>query len=388
MNSKTIIVVGFRVDKKTNYVTGQAVMIDLFIDLMRENGYKVIPVPLNYKLGANTTVGSTSVLRILDYVRIFSIITWTLITHPNSILYFSPVANKTGFLRDALMTRIACLTGSKVYMQQFGCRFAEFYESVSDRLKSLIRNTYAKATLITTEGEAALKQLEFLGLNDRIEILNNGLPERNIKTEFVPKTYNADQPFCLFYLNNMIESKGYLHVLEAVNDLVNKRGKNVIAIFAGKFMSVIDDEKFHSPGEAKTYFDNKVKEYYLDNRVSYFPSLFGDDKAAAWSKSNMFLLPSYYVFEGQPTAVLEALAYGSVPIVTKHGLIPEMVNEDCGVFVEKKDSKGIADAVEKLMDNPEEYTCLSRGAIDRYLTNYTVDVYSDKLKTLFNKYFA
>lgn len=44
-----------------------------------------------------------------------------------------------------------------------------------------------------------------------------------------------------FFMNNMIESKRYVDVLKALDILINEMHLNVECIFAGRFMSVIDD---------------------------------------------------------------------------------------------------------------------------------------------------
>jgi len=376
---KTIIAVGFRIDTKNNYYTGQAAMIDLFIDIAQNNKFQVIPVALNYKIGSDTKVGTTSILRIIDYFRIFSIIFYRLVTHPGSILYFSPVSNKIGFYRDAAVVYFAKLVGCKVFMQQFGCRFESFYETLSPLMQKIVRRTYMKATIITTEGMLAKDQLSILNLDNKILIVNNGLPEKSIIEIKEGKEIDLEKPFILLYLNNMIESKGYLDVLKATDILVNKYHKNIKTIFAGKFMSVIDDKIFKSTEEAKKYFFEFIKIHNLLNNIEYYPGLFGVEKAKIFIACNVFLLPTYYVFEGQPTVILEALAYGALPIVTRHSLIPEMINEDCGKFVDKQSPDSIVRGVLDLLNDHQEYHRLSSNCIIRFQENYTIKSYSEKI---------
>jgi len=383
---KKIIVVGYRVDKKRGYVTGQAVMIDLFISIMKCNKYPIKAVALNYILGGNTKIGKTSFLRLLDYLIIFTRIVLTISFNPKSVLYFSPVSNKFGAIRDYIMVKIAKLFGYKIIMQQFGCRFQDFYNSLSPRLQKMVQNCYSQATIITVEGEKAKEQFDNMPFKDKLVILQNGLPETNLEINGVPKHITQNQPVKLFYLSNMIESKGYMDVLEAINILVNQYHKNIIATFAGKFLSVIDDEKFKSPEEAYQAFMSQIDKYGLKERVKYFPGLFGKEKAEEWNGSHFFLLPTYYVFEGQPTAILEALAYGSVPIVTRHGLIPEMLDENCGLFVEKKNPQQIAEKIKNVIENPAMYTSLSKEAHLNYQQNYTLAAYEKKLINIIKQY--
>lgn len=99
-------------------------------------------------------------------------------------------------------------------------------------------------------------------------------------------------------------------------------------------------------------------------------------------KANVFLLPSYFKYEGQPVSVLEALAYGAVPIVTNYRLIPEMVSEDCGMFVEKMSPQQIAASVKFLMENEEIYHMKSSNAIEKYAKYFTLESYCNNIEEI------
>lgn len=383
---KKFIVVGYRVDKIRGYITGQAVMIDLFISILKKNNIPIKAISLNYILGGNTKIGKTSFLRLLDYLIIFTQIISTISFNPKSVLYFSPVSNKFGSIRDYVMVKVAKFFGYTIIMQQFGCRFQEFYKSLSPRLQKMVQYYYSQATVITVEGEKAKEQFNNMPFKDKLVILQNGLPETNLEISKIPKEIDPKKPVKLFYLSNMIESKGYFDVLEAINILINQYHKNIIATFAGKFLSVIDDERFKSPEDAYQTFILKIEKYGLKEHIKYYPSLFGKEKAKEWNESHFFLLPTYYVFEGQPTAILEALAYGTVPVVTRHGLIPEMVNEKCCIFVEKKNPRQIAERINNIIDNPSMYTLLSKEAYQNYQQNYTLSAYEKKLINIIKQY--
>lgn len=380
---KTIIVVGFRVDRKRNYITGQAVMIDLFIKIMKKNGYHVIPISLNYRFGGNTTVGKTSVLRLIDYILIFAEIFIKMMMHPKSSLYFSPVSNKSGSLRDFVVVKWAKLLGYRIFMQQFGCLFRNFYDTQSKGMQKRINWYYSNADVITVEGEKTKEQFKGLDCEKKLETLQNGLPELNIKTPSLPRKISKSKPIYLLYLSNMIESKGYLDVLGAINILCNEYDLPIHATFAGKFMKVVDDKKFTSPKEAEDYFFKRIADCNLKGKVSYYPSLFGKEKAKAFAQSHFFLLPTYYIFEGAPTAILEALAYGSVPVVTDHGLIKEMVNNENSIFVKKESPRDIADKILYCINNIDEYNNLSVNAYQRYRKNYTVAAYEKNLLNIY-----
>ena len=377
---KKFVCLGYHVDKEKGIVTGLAMMHDLFISILRENGYEVKAISLNDKGGASSTkIASSGVLRLLDYFPIIWKLFHNFLFNRKVVLYFNPSTAKAGFYRDVVAVNLAKLFGHKVLMQQFGALFESFKNSLSPREQKLLVSTYNKADLIIVEGENARKQYPFISDVNKIKVIQNGLPDSNKSVQKHPKEYKQGGSFNMFFLNNMIESKGYMDVIKAVDILVNQRKRNVSCVFAGRFMQVQGDVFFKSTEEAKQWFENYISDNGLTGRIKYYESVFDDNKVREFTKAHVYLLPSYYIYEGQPTAVLDALSYGCVPIVTRYRLIPDMVNENCGVFVEPKTPESIADAVEFFIDNPEEYAKKSKKAYDRFNASFTQEAYANKI---------
>lgn len=61
----------------------------------------------------------------------------------------------------------------------------------------------------------------------------------------------------------------------------------------------------------------------------------------------------------------EAMASGLVPITNNVAAIPEFVDSECGILVEPENAKLLADAIEFLYKNPDEFMRLSRNAANR-----------------------
>jgi glycosyltransferase involved in cell wall biosynthesis/SAM-dependent methyltransferase len=77
----------------------------------------------------------------------------------------------------------------------------------------------------------------------------------------------------------------------------------------------------------------------------------------------VFLSPTR--MDSQGVSRDEAMASGLVPITTRVAAIPEFVDEGCGIVVEPEDAIAIADAVEWLYKNPDEFQRLSEAAAAR-----------------------
>ncbi len=377
-----IIAIGTTTDRKRKIITGQSMMFDATVEILIEKGYTVQIVNLTSKY-TDFKVGKINTKRIFEY---FSIIIGSIpkfYKNRGGILYIATAQVKSGFLRDFVFVHLAAFFRYRILIQQLGSNFEVFYNGSSPFFKFLIRITFNKGKKIIVEGEFSKKQFSmFKNYEYKVVSIPNGLPERELKTSLTGKTYKKDESFTLLYLNNMIESKGYWDVLEAMDILINKLHRNVSCIFVGVFMISVDDERFSKIEDAKLSFKDFIKNKSLNNCISYYNGLIGADKADVFLKSNVFLLPSYYKFEGQPIAVLEALAYGSVPIVTNYRMIPTMVTDECGLFVEKKSPNIIAEKISFLMDNPDKYKEYSQAGVNRYNDFFTLDKYCNSILNL------
>lgn len=145
----------------------------------------------------------------------------------------------------------------------------------------------------------------------------------------------------LLFLSNMIPSKGYLDVLEAVR-LLYSRGLSVRADFAGRWTS----------DEDRAAFEHAVVQGGLQDIITHHGGL--TDRAAIqkrYLEADVFLLPSYYPTEAQPLTIIEALNAGTPVVTTRHSGIPDMVVENQNaLFVPPRRPDAIADAVQRLAD--------------------------------------
>lgn len=384
MNRK-ILAIGLRTNQKLNIFSGQAMMFDALVDFLAANKFAVGTIDLTSKY-TNIQVGKFSLKRTIEYFTIIIGSIGKFIEYRGGLLYITTAQTKAGFLRDFVFVNLATLFGYRILMQQFGSNFESFYSGLSPFLKYLVRSTFNRGSNIVVEGELTKQQFSMLDdyLNKVVSV-TNGLPEKNLLSSDKGKTHKTDQTFNLIYLSYMIESKGYWDVLKAMNLLVNKHNKNVHCVFAGTFKHSVDTVLHDSSLAAESAFHQYIEENGLQSNVTYCAGLMGEAKASAFLKANVFLLPTYFKFEGQPVSVLEAMAYGAVPVVTNYRMIPNMVTAEVGLFVAAKSPEQIAERILYLMGNPETYASLSQAAVDRFLANYTLDRYCGNMLNIINK---
>lgn len=87
------------------------------------------------------------------------------------------------------------------------------------------------------------------------------------------------------------------------------------------------------------------------HNVIILGTITGDKKLSILNLSDLYVLPS--IAEGFSISILEALASGTVPVISPDCNFPEIESADVGIIVENSPHK-IATAIEVLLDKPEQ----------------------------------
>lgn len=164
----------------------------------------------------------------------------------------------------------------------------------------------------------------------------------------------------LLFLSNMIPSKGYLDVLQAVG-LLHQRGVPLSADFVGNWQNKQDRQAF----------ERVVRMNRLEPIVTHHGGIADRSRVKALSlAADVFLLPTYYPTEAQPVSVLEALNSGTPVVATRHAGLPDMIGTEAGVFVPPRDPDAIARAVVQLT-TPTQWGSYSVAARRRFEQHFS-----------------
>lgn len=90
------------------------------------------------------------------------------------------------------------------------------------------------------------------------------------------------------------------------------------------------------------------------------------------SSANIFVLPS--LSEGRPTVILEAMASGKPVIATNVGGIPEIVNDQIGILISPEDSIGLAEAINKLLEDKGLMEKMGKNAREQSMQYASIEV--------------
>jgi glycosyltransferase involved in cell wall biosynthesis len=139
-------------------------------------------------------------------------------------------------------------------------------------------------------------------------------------------------------------------------------------------------------GPDEREFLNASVEFLVNGQMRFVGSIANHHVATLMARSDVFVLPS--AFEGLPVALLEAMAYGVVPVAAHcRSGVDEVVNHgDNGFLVPVGDIDGFADRIAQLAGNSERLPWMSQAARRTIeASRFTVDAMAESYVALMEK---
>jgi colanic acid/amylovoran biosynthesis glycosyltransferase len=195
------------------------------------------------------------------------------------------------------------------------------------------------ARVIVTVSDYAKKFLQerFPERADRIRRIYNGL---NL-AEFGRADFSSTPPLILA-VGRLITKKGFADLIHACG-LIAEHGKSFRCEIIGE-------------GPLENELRHQIEQLDLESRVALSGAKPQREVRQRLAAANVFVLPSVVDPDGGmdnlPTVIMEAMATGLPVVSTEIGGIPEMVIEnETGFLVQPGDAAGLADAIEKVIDD-------------------------------------
>ena len=364
---------------------GQSVAFEMLVGGCADRGVPNLVVDIAHGERSTSRLGQATWHRAVEYVRILSHYVRAIL-QPRTVVYLTIAQSTHGFARDFVMIWLARLLGHRVVCHLHGGNYRAFYDEQARWLQVLIRATLRRADSILILGERLRDAFGFdPQLRPKLQVVPNGLPVRNFQLpppKRLPARPSPETPVRVLFLSNLVESKGYLDLLEALR-LVRERpfGRAIVALFCGKFMAnPADDCRVRDAEHGRRLFDELIERYGLSDQVSYLGPVTGEAKWSVLRDAHIFVLPTYYNNEGQPVSIIEAMAFGNVVISTPYRAIPDLVEDgSTGLLVPPRDPASLADALSALIEDPERYARMSARAIRRFAERFTWEAHVDTL---------
>ncbi|MCE7071012.1 glycosyltransferase family 4 protein [Dyadobacter sp. CY327] len=281
----------------------------------------------------------------------------------HDVIYSTPGQTFFGIAKYAPFYLLSIISGKPYTIHIHGNHLGNEYKILSGIKKSLFKLLISKAQAGIVLSTSLKKNFDGLLAKEKIFIVENFTEDGLLHGNVVKKDSSQLR---LLFLSNLMREKGIIEFLDALLILQNL-GIDFHVDVAGKMEVELEDvirEKFE----------------LLKGRLVYHNVVTGQAKRTLLYNSNVFVLPTFYRMEGQPISLIEAMATGNVVVTTKFSGIPDIVSNKNGFFVEKENSKSLADTLIHLSDNLHRYVTEMGSYNTEYVkSNFTEKIFSEKI---------
>lgn len=354
-------------------ITGQSlVTVDIY-NILCNQGADIIVHNLQY-------TEYKGFIKFLLAVKTFFSISLDIIKN-KSVVYISAARTRFGFFRNAYVIFLSSFFNRKIVVHFHCGDYNEFLKSNGALFSEFVKYTFTKVDISIILGKSLVKNFESIFNNKmQVAIIPNGVINKKISN-------NNSQIINILFMSNLIESKGYMDLLEAINILVNKYDIQKIRVdICGKFIDHDDNLTYSNIDQYISNFNNFIITHKLSNFIKYHDVVSGELKESLFQNSDLFVLPTYYSTEAQPLSILEALSYGKVVLATNHRGIPDMVIHNYnGLIIEKKSPMSIVDEILRVIENKKFRSTLSINARKHVIDNFSFDKFENSIIELFTK---
>jgi glycosyltransferase involved in cell wall biosynthesis len=236
--------------------------------------------------------------------------------------------------------------------------------------KEARERVFARAAIVACRSEALADAVEKMGCpRAKLRIVRTVLPEIAFRERALPH----DGTFRLVQACRLIPKKGLATTLRAFAKLASKYPLMTL-VLAGS-------------GPLEAELRALAAELGVAGRVQFTGFLDQSTLRELMASSQVFLHPSETAggdVEGIPNGLLEAMASGLPVVATRHGGIPEAVENGVnGLLCEERDAEGVAAAVDRLVSNPEFYAQISANGAEAARAKFSREVVGESLRRLY-----
>jgi colanic acid/amylovoran biosynthesis glycosyltransferase len=179
---------------------------------------------------------------------------------------------------------------------------------------------------------------------EKIRLIHAGieLPQDEARPQRDPERLRV------LYLGRLNQEQKRVRLLEPITQRLRNLGTNF-------HLTIVGD------GPERAWLAKMIRKNHLSDWIELRPALPYREISGLFKQFDVLLLPS--AFEGLPLSLLESMARGIVPVITR---LPsgseEIVHAANGILVEAENTDGYADAIHRLAQSHDVLEALSEGA--------------------------
>ena len=325
-----------------------------------------------WSYGQHKKVNIVKLLKLIKYL--FQYIFLILTKKPKYILY-SISFDKMPFLKDVLFCGLGKILGCRIVLHDMGQYARVFYENSGPFYRRLFKWLIESTTAIIVLGENTKDVYSDLMARERIFVVSGSVEDSvNAMMSKIPHRRDEEQERSLkvLYFSFLSVSKGIWIALKSMPAVV-KEYPSTHFVFAGPMES-----------EAlKQEIEQFVKDQKLESNFEYIGYV-GDEvkRTECFRSADIFIFPTLRDVFG--LVLLHAMAEGVPVVASSEGAIPEIVHDgETGFLFPKGNADQLARHILTYAGNPPLREKMGTAGRQRYLLNYTPQVYSQRMIRVF-----
>ena len=301
-----------------------------------------------------------------------------ILKHLPPIIYFEIAQNKIGIIKTFIILLISKIFRRKTVVHFHGANFKNFYSNSSPLIQKISRFVLEKVNKIIIVAKSLKQEFSDYVSPEKIEVVYNAL---NTK-KFTNSDFESAKSTILF-LGKVSKAKGALTFLKTIK-IVQQKFPNIKIELAGTFdtaQNTLPHLKFHNIEEE---VNKLISQCPRPDNIRMLGYLDEKEKIKAFQRAKIFVNPTYNDAFG--IVNLEAMAAGCVVIASSVGGIPEVViHNKNGFLVAPGDVKGFSNAIERLLEQPENLHKISEFNREDVQKRFNPELMDQRLTHIFSK---
>ena len=274
-------------------------------------------------------------------------------------------ASYGSFARKSVLAWAARGAGVPVVIHVHGAAFREFYRGAPRLLQRYVRATLQAADAVIALGETWQRGLREIAPSARVEVVPNAVEPRESVDHPAP-----GELVRVLFLGEIEDRKGAFLLLDVWQRLVTA-------------IPHLRAELVMAGGGAVATARDRVADLGLAGQVQVPGHVAPERVASLLQVSHVLVLPSRS--EGQPMAVLEAMAHGLCVIASSVGGVPDLIDGECGILVTRDDEDALLAALRSVLTDSALRAELGAGALARVRERFDVNTTWRSLNGLYEE---
>lgn len=212
--------------------------------------------------------------------------------------------------------------------------------------------------------------------------LRAGLPAARLVTHYIGVNTTLftegawPRPQRIIHVARLVEKKGTRYLLAAFAAIAGRHPEATLEIIGD--------------GPLRASLIEQATSLGIGDRVAFVGVVSEQEVRERVGGSRIFALPSVTAAdgdrEGLPIALIEAMSLGAAIVATRHSGIPEAINSDSlGILVAERDTGGLADALDHLLENEATAEALGRAGAAHVREHFDLDRQTRELEDLYDQ---